>query len=260
MYEVSGEALEKRSPSPVETIPSLETAGSIEELSEQYSPEYIARLVINSFRFSQGMGGIQHSIMAYMAHNFGERFSPEAIEASIPIASQTAMNIRNNSAVHAQTYKSGRQMEPIPLAEAETQVKTYTDSLNKHLEKDGPFKSINFLTYAVIARDYNSLAISSDKSGRDRSGHNASSPYRDKYFSSWVYFGLMSQTTGMPEYDQMFADMVEVYKDTEQDLGYEGLIKDDDVRSEAEQLIEFYVMRHPDQLSLLPEQFRPALD
>ena len=106
--------------------------------------------------------------------------------------------------------------------------------------------NIGSLAVSTINRDYRHLRLGKNSAGREREAVAKMTPYNDPFLSFWVYYGLLSESTGMPEYNAMFDAMV---TDFDEAQGY-----NEDCQSKAAALLDFHVQHHPEhagRLSLL---------
>lgn len=245
----------------------LEREPSPEAQLPQFDVDYTARLLVYSFFFSQGDNSLQNSIIGYIARNNKARFDKSIIKAALNRATKMAFAIHNDKKTHITPRADFSDDELSPLAEDEAaeEVKGYVDLLGSLISEPTPALSPSFypdpnisrLSKTIIGRDNRFLGLRTlfqgpykinDTDGRRRAASKSTSPFTDSHLSHWVYFGIMAQATRMPEYDQMFDDMVANFGENR---GY-----DDYYRESVNHLIRYQVKHHPDQLDLLPEWAR----
>ncbi|HVO86176.1 MAG TPA: hypothetical protein VMT23_00390 [Candidatus Binatia bacterium] len=227
---------------------TLEQLPINEARSESYGVSYTARLLVSSFFFSQGKQPAQDKIWAYMAKKFGANFDQDEIWQAVGPAAKAAFAIRSNERLHQAVIRDGVQ-EDTTFEQAKNSVTKQAEKLIAFLESadDGSDKpgGIEELTESLIYVDAYHLGPHVNSGGRRRQRSDRVQTYSDGHLSQWVYFGIMGQSTGMPEYDAMFEDMVTSYRLTGVD--------DRTLALKTVQLIEYQLHYHQDQAELLPD-------
>lgn len=226
---------------------NVELAPSEEAQIHRYDADYTASLIVNSFFFSQGDVTYQHGILSYLVSNFRDHFDEAVFDEATNLVAQRISRTGNNRKTHREHDQDNK---PIDFSEAavKVQASTYSDFLKNLLSLDpeevnGLFELPKLRKWA-IAVDIRHLGPDNGGGGRNRKPSPNSSPYSDGHLSQWVYFGLMGQTTRMPEYDQMFADMV---SSTPTHMG-KALEE-----HQLPYLINYHIHFHPDQKDHLPD-------
>jgi hypothetical protein len=216
-----------------EIAPSTITAEH--ETHEKYEVNDAIRLIINSFRFSQGDELLQRDFLKQVGYLVHGKLDPETVRQAIEPTTTAVEKIVSNSKLHSKANP----------ALAREEVESNANFLAENINDQQP--SNNLSATSVIWRDYKFLI---DREGRDRADTERRSPATDPYLSQFVYYGLMAQTTGSPEYDQIFAEAVKAYEEH---------VKPEhpDYKDMVNLLIEKYLSNHPDQIDLLPETERP---
>lgn len=221
--------------------------------SDIYSTDYVAALMINSFRFSQGDIDIQQAMLRYLASRFHERFVPETVEASEPMVARAALVIVNNASLHPERTPKGNPISRNPDNVA-SEVHDYIESMalyvrESQLSPDALSEEVMDIVCSIVEHEFNRLGITIDNGavsgrGRLRKQAKVTTPKTDVYLSHWVYYGLLGQSTYLPEYDTLFADMVKEYRGI-------GSTFDDAVTAHIHQcsdaLLQFHLMHHPEQ-------------
>lgn len=212
------------------------------------SAVYAARLLFISFRFSQGQLNIQRDIFHYLSEirpswritNDFRREIKAAVEG--PIRKFLGHDVDEKTDINIPINHTGDIVFPAIEEQINKQLQKMQRAFNKPSRQSLPIpKSIPRITRGIIEIDH--MYFASFPNGRERrlkdvSMHNS---YSDPYLSHFCYFGLEGHSTGMSEYDQMFGDMKNFYK---QMIGVPGYRKDVEL---TRKLIELYSSKHSKQ-------------
>lgn len=222
------------------------------EILQPYSTRDITKFIIYSFRFSQGQPEIQDEIYNYIHANYKDRLDPNVIDGALPEAIDAVERIVGNPKLHKQIENDSRTA-------IREEVMQNIDFLKNGL---GHPPNLLRMGQKIIHRDRKFLVSGNDpdldisdplerSSGRPRSTEDQRvTPNTDPFISQFVYYGLMGQTTGSPEFDAMFHDMVEAVEASTSlaDIG------------DIDELAAAQIRHHPEQIELLPADVREQLD
>lgn len=162
-----------------------------------------------TFQFSQGDTGVQHDLFQYLRllcphlslpATDGELHS--LITAWTPAASAIATNRHRHAQIN-DLSESGIVWEAISIAHSVLNTNAHEAPHRTELIAD--------LAQRLVQLDLDFL---SKPNGRDYvpdgSGHY--NPYKDSWRSDVCYFGLLGRTTGISEFDQLFADISKYWR------------------------------------------------
>lgn len=212
---------------------SLRNGDLRNEGGELYTPDHVAKLLIGSFKYSQKDGRVtQDQILRYIASRFRARLDDAIIDTSFTQTYREAQRIINDPTLHKPGYKGAG-------TEVYMAMNGLRLRLRERLEPDIPL-----LTRRIITLDNRSIA------GRDRQDPDPSNPDRDPHASYFTYHGLMRQSTGLAEYDQMFAELVAEYEDHTSEKSI--------WRESVSRIVESYISYHPEYVNDIPESYRPV--
>lgn len=179
---------------------------------EALSAQRGANLLFFSFRFSQGYPYLHGEIFQYLHITHPGWRIANTLKKEV---FTTVMGRIHNFVSHSQPEEDAHQSQTRILhPHTNTNNITRAIELGKQLHKmQNVLNSDHFrqkedlvpsLTIDMIERDYLFLA---QNKGRPRSDPDASKPSQDPWLSQVCYYGLEGNTTGIPEYDQMFSDI-----------------------------------------------------
>ncbi len=209
----------------------------------QFDARHTATLQVNAFRMAQGSAALHVEILRYVAANFREQLDPEVVLASVGTATAIALRVHHNARTHQQPEGGMSSLQRIEDEENDREtVADFAEILHGYLGADSEISArrvaIDAITKSVIGEDYDHLRLASDSAGRNRKPVAKMTPFNDPHLSFWVYYGLLSATTELPEYDAMFSDIVTAFHEAE---GY-----DDEYRGKSQALIDHYAQHHPE--------------
>jgi hypothetical protein len=172
---------------------------------EPYSPKYVAHLLHESFRISQGVITTQPFIMEYLADRFPDRFTAENLGNAREIAAESAAKFALTAKVHdAETAA----LETIGVGEDPQDA---VDARHKEWEEvhQGSRSELDPITeilHVSVAADYAWLA---ERGGRPRADQDRDNKPRrsSKWLSQTLFYGLARHPYGIPEYDELFQDV-----------------------------------------------------
>lgn len=171
------------------------------ELEHAYTPQEVSKLFFNSFRFSQGEPGIQQLLYNYLCKEYGDRLSSRLIQDGIEIAAP-----RIEKFVSAGVSHTVREEDRIKDTIDEERQK-WLATLDVHNSgKEMVFDTKETLKQ-ILARETRFLVRGSGRP-RPNSGDGNQSGPKDKFTSHIVYYGLLENSTGMPEYDKLFKELL----------------------------------------------------
>lgn len=213
------------------------------------SPGNLARIHFETFRFAQGSPELQQYITRYVHLAEGDRITSEALEQSfVPAENRMTSFITHGedkthtaSAIEKSIGGMSREMKRIR-------------ECWEGAQDDEPGDMPWILENAVSGSIGSDHLFIIQRGGRPRAKRDETEQAQPaaKYLSQFVYYGLNHHSTGVPEFDKMFADMVDT------------LNTDDYLRSNVDQqlreVIATHVSHYPEELELLPEQWRPLPD
>ncbi len=229
---------------------TLEQTPHLENLPPKYNRAYTARLLVHSFFFSQGSESLQDTILTFLVGRFGNNFDPQVINEAMEPASKAAYAIRSNERLHGTVIRDGIQ-ENTTEEEAREELENLAIKLVAVLDEKDIYSQegvdISGLTNGLIYIDISRLGPHPSAGGRRRQASETVTMYSDSYLSQWVFFGLMAQSTGMLEYDEMFAEVVRHFRLSSGDEEYKDWV------DTSAQLIDNHLAHHPEQAELLPD-------
>lgn len=208
------------------TQPPVQELPPLAEIHKECSVQDVVKILIGSFRFSQGDSLLQKSLLSLVAWNNRGRISPDTIKEAFPIARDAANKIIRNSQLHTVT------------GDASSQVLEFAEYFSKSLDSSPPH--LDFVTRSLINRDCKFLG---SRSGRDRSEGERVTPANDPYLSHFIYYGLLGNSTGTPEYDQIFQQLTDTYKKQSEEIA--AKCREDKVFIET--MFDTYITHHPEQ-------------
>lgn len=192
----------------VDTLTTQETSLPLER---ELTPEYAARIIFDSFRFSQGDPDLQKQIFAYLhgirpkwkiSNDLLNKISKEftfRVRGFMGYSEEPKPNV-DRSLLH---YNLGASSESDPI----------NDEMLIDMEKifngeETLIVNVPVIARGVIVRDKRYLL---DK-GRPRTFHRSGpekSEMGDPWLSHSIYYGVEEHATGLPEFDQMFVEVGE---------------------------------------------------
>jgi hypothetical protein len=225
------------------------------EADIKYTAKDIVKLVINSYRFSQGQPALQQAYFDFLLNKFGNRFDEAVVKEAIPQIINAAENILSNPKMHLKTeddithevnndllelleYVSKRR--PIPKADI-------TNITNNLVERDRMFLEVEYDPDALQPIGHEDRFY---KERRPRAEQSHVTHHSDPFLSQTVFYGLMGQSTNSPEFNEIFKEVAEVCKTTD----------NEEIREGVARLVKIHIRYHPDQRELLPVEFRHLLD
>lgn len=228
--------------------PALRTIEDRESFYEPFDVDEIARLIVNSFRFSQGFDGddvpAHQQILQYIASQYRNKIDPNLIQDAVKPATETALKIITKRSLHPPVEEAS--------ANAYNQIDSYANLLKKFVKDKNCKSNMPGLTRVLIKADHVNLFgyVGKPQEGRQREPvpEDEMVAAKDPFLSHFVFYGLMKRTTGVLEYDQMFADVVKEYE--------ANINKDDDYHQQVQELVRIYIGHHPETIELLPEKYR----
>lgn len=206
---------------------------------EKYSPEYVGRLFFDSFRFSQGSPGVQKYIFQYLSRHFGDRLTPELIQQGVEKATP-----------RIEGFVSGGKHVTGVLNTADFTIRREKEKWIEVLNDEQAQVEIPDLLVSILKSD-------SSYGRRIRQGDYAAKHSRSDAprLSQFVFYGLLGRTTGMPEYDAMFAELV----DKLPDVPVSAVEKDGGNSYELSLIVGNHFAAYPDDLTQITPQGLAAL-
>lgn len=165
-----------------------------------FTPEHTGQLFFNSFRFSQGNSDLQLKLFSYLAERYGLRFSPELVEEGVAMVAPRIQKFATKGTMHSQ--REDRSVK-LTIDQEKSNLLSALESLSMSPATFNPLETLEEILYRdakyVIGR------------GRDRNrvetGDNSRS--HGVHVSHFVYYGLLGNDTGCPEYNALFAELVD---------------------------------------------------
>lgn len=223
----------------IPVFPTVEATPETEQ-KPPYTPEEISRLLVHSFRFSQGDTILQEKLLELVAFNNQGRLTPDAIEKSVEPAAAIVKKIIFEPSVHSKLTGDVTTDEFIK-SQVDVNAETLIHSIFKG-ERLNP--DIGFVARGVISRDYKYMVLRDG--GRYRQTPVKMAPGNDPYLSHFVYHGLLGKPTGMAEYDQVFRQIKDNYLNHYETWHSRA-------QYDSQEVIDAYMQHHPDQAQLLPD-------
>jgi hypothetical protein len=208
------------------TRPEVQELPPQAEVQAECSVQDVVKILIGSFRFSQGDNLLQRSLLSLVAWNNRGRISSDIIEAAFPIARDAANKIIRNSQLHTATGDSSAQ------------VSEFTNYFKNCLGGSPP--DLSLVTRSVISRDYKFVVI---RGGRNRSGGDRVTPANDPHLSHFINYGLLGNSTGITEYDEIFKQIADTYKEQRAEIDLACSTNS----TYISELIDTYIIHHPEQ-------------
>ncbi len=213
-----------------------------EKKKQQPTAEHFARLLYYSFKFSQGDPDTQDIIFEYLhATNPGYSIKNGQHYTIISILFKKTKALILGSSEHIKTRQDNSSVlkEQNIFAEVKLRLSNLRKALIKKVFEADLEKIIENLFNHIITLDYNFLNTSE---GRHK--------VKDKWYSYFVHHVLLSKISGMEEYDRMFADIKERYKEY---IRINGQLKKMFMK-----LIGIHNSRYPNE-QINPETFEPVV-
>ncbi len=163
--------------------------------------------LLASFQFSQGGISLQHFIFIYLKNLHPELSLPSADSWALEDSSLKAAElIVNDTTRHPLVKENVRGALNSELGTAKDEL-NYPPA-NPYLREE----LVNEIAPAVVKRD---LKFLDRPGGRayvvDTTGHY--NPYKDSWRSDLCYFGFLGNTTGLDDFDQMFAEVAAYWRE-----------------------------------------------
>lgn len=220
------ERMNEEQPSEEIQSPAL-SHGSIEP-----PEDHLRKLLFWSFFFSQGEPELQWDIFSYIHCLHPEWKITNTMREHIErlLCSQVGRFLtRSNGSVHARIMNADSKIQP----EVSMRARQLQDVLNGlRIQKA---RVLIDLCRNLIGRDHEYLVETDGRPLREAVDQNI---YRDRYLSHLCHFGFHGRTTHVPEYDQMFADVMKELRE-QAEMGLHR-------RSKLRKIVERYNHHHPD--------------
>ncbi|MCX6727940.1 MAG: hypothetical protein NTX11_03975 [Candidatus Saccharibacteria bacterium] len=166
----------------------------------KFTPEHVAQLFFESYRFSQGNPAIQQQIFQFLNERFGDRITPDLIEQGATLATPRISAFVTSVTKHADTPHS------VVSGSVETEQRVWRSILTGGSIPAQPYNPHDMLSTMLVRE----AKFVEDGGRPDRSDEtNTSSRSYSKHLSPFVFYGLMGQDTGLPEYNAMFEELVD---------------------------------------------------
>ena len=185
---------------PIKTQEQAEPAEAFIAADGKFTPEHVARLFFESYRFSQGSPGIQQQIFQFLNERFGDRITPDLIEQGATLATPRISAFVTSGTKHNDTPHSEVS------GSVETEQRVWRSILTGGSIPAQPYNPHEMLS-SMLVREAKFV----EDGGRPYRADETSTSSRSysKHLSPFVFYGLMGQDTGLPEYNAMFAELVD---------------------------------------------------
>jgi hypothetical protein len=178
----------------------LRQAAQHEAETTPYTTQETTKLVFNSFRFSQGDPTLQGDIADYIAATEPGRLTAEGLEASREVMQQLAPKYIYEAGVHT------TELDPDEVrVEVEAVYDSFAAKVSQPKSAEALSEVVEQITIMAVDRDYSHLVRKDGRPERVR-GTDQTGPAAP-HVSHIMRYACEGQTTGMPEYDRMFADV-----------------------------------------------------
>jgi len=180
------------------------------EHAAKFTPRYASLVLFNSFRHSQGIPIMQRDIFSYVHIVTPElKITPEDKPKVLELSRKMITSFlygkghdrKEGVTLHA-NYPPKNIVNDRIAEELDEMQERFNDK-----EKPTPEKKrelIQKIADTIIDRD---LGFLEREDGRNKIPHNSRKPFMDSWLSYIVHFGLNRNSTGVPELDEVYADI-----------------------------------------------------
>ena len=227
---------------------------------DELTAEYAAKLLFHSFRFSQGSPGTQRLLFQFIHELHPDwRINVDMNEAVLARANNLVNNYMfkkggsNRRSVHAlKTGFQDGQNKNISKSDTRESIQDMltimADNLESYIPKDED--NIPKLAHAIMLdiAESDGDYLLRDSNRRPHvlaSDGNKKSPFTDPWFSFICFYALEGNTTGISEFDELFAEISKVIRSAKAGDPSNNLIR---------HIIDIYAKRHPDIKIALEQQ------
>ncbi len=189
------------------------TSDQVHETEQAPTVVHLTNLFLQSFRHSQGYARTQAQILQYVhcLHpdwRISDHLRAQIRRKSLPAIAALVSQMDEADQSRPRLHKAFAY-EIIEL-ETDIQLKRLQKELNKSIKhpKRKLKRLVPLIAQGIIDRDCDYFVR-----GRPKGGNMTSrNPHADPQLSHYCYYGLEANSTGLPELDQMYRDIVAVVK------------------------------------------------
>lgn len=233
----------------VETIRKHEAPPILSSPEETPTAAYLTNVFFNTFYFSQGFPQLQREITGAIHTNHPEW--QISVEAATQILNAVTSRI-HGFLTHAENAPHQRENSTVvhpDLGEKKIEVETtdrfteFKGILNGDYDTRSPrYGSIPAIAKAMIQQDF---AFLSRENGRTRKNIPTKSPQTDPWLSHMCYYVLEGNSTGIVEFDEVFAAVREFMLTSSNRL-FAGNYELD---AQYDKVLQIYQEKHPEKLA-----------
>lgn len=248
----------------------------VESAKGIYTDDQIARLILLSFRFSQGSEDLQEGILQHIAGNYRDKFSEidplphSAVDRALSLAKRLVANSQTHAPVLLDEMKEGRTEEEIKILteeEVTNEMEKRALTLNFYLTSDESVWSFSRLptpqdkAQKMLWKEASFFIpqrFFTPRYNRPRETRLTSGPM-GIYTSHFAFYGLAGNDDGknprghetpMEEFNSFFADITAPSV-------LENL--DDESRESLTKILSVHFRHNPDDVYLIPDKKRAVL-